>query len=256
MYLKPDTIEIQNKLAEYCRTGVYSPIKGVDDTRVSHYRRLVFNNINNTLKQAFPITNKWLQESEWLLLVESFFEQHNSQNPKIWQMPKEFMDFVSVYKFCEILKKPTLNDLLKIEWLEIEVYTMPDGIILDHESEGEYLNDHLVLVPEYSLVKMDYPVHKYRAEEAVKYKGDWFVYIFRNQVSGAVVFLDISPLHVFILEKIYEKEQTIFSLLPYISSVFGIHDLNGIKEHIEQFLKDIHNKGAIIGFRPSLRIEE
>lgn len=251
MYLNQDTQNIQSNLARYCRTGIYTAMEGVSEERVQHYRRLVFNQVKNTLNQAYPITREWLNAEDWMMLIHSFFEHHDSQTPKIWQMPREFMEYVVNKDFSAKLDKPSLNDLLRFEWIEIEVHTMPDVKIKPVELNGDYLKDTLVLAPEYSLQKLEYPVHILNADLAVEKKGDWFVYVFRNLATGVVQFLNISVLHTFILEKLYEKPQPIHKLLPYISSIFGLTDKQQITSHLNNFITDLHKKEAIVGFKRS-----
>jgi hypothetical protein len=248
MFLNSETIELQEKLALYCRIGIYTKLEGVDENRVAHYRRLVLNNINNTLKQAYPITQEWLTKAEWEVLVQSFFKEHFSQTPKIWEMPKEFMEYVKDKKLAIQLDKPALNDLLLFEWFEIEVHTMPDKEVFFEKEDGNYLKDTAVLNPHYLLHKLDYPVHIFNADNAVAKKGDWFIYLFRHPDTGAVQFLNISALHVFVLEKLYDEPQPLVKVLPLISSVFALHDVDNLKQRIVQFFIDLQKKGAIQGF--------
>ena len=145
MYLKKETLEIQNNLGDYCRTGVYKNIDGVSQERLTHYRRLVFGNVKSVLEKAYPITLEWLSEDEWLILVNDFFEFHDSQSPKIWELPQEFMEFVKTNGYDRKFDKPALNDLLLIEWIEIEVHTMMDIEVAAHRKHGDLLNDALVL---------------------------------------------------------------------------------------------------------------
>jgi hypothetical protein len=249
MYLNQETINLQSQLADYCRSGVYTPIKGVNSNRVENYRRLVYNNVKNTLEKAYPITLAWLNKEEWEKLVYSYFKLHNSKTPKIWEMPREFMEFVRENKFAVSLDKPALDDLLLMEWIEIEVYCMPDIFIDTGNKSGDNIYDILILSPEYRLMKLDYPVHLLHADKAKEKKGNWFLYVFRNQETGSVQFLNVSMLHVYVLEKQYESPQSIFELLPEISSVFGIADVKQIKDHLCIFVSDLISKGAVIGYR-------
>ncbi len=247
MYLNSETIEIQKSFADYCKSGVYSKIGGVSSNRVSHYRRLVFNNIKNTLEKAYPITEEWLGREEWLKLINEFFRKHEAKSPKIWELPKEFMEFVINENYARKLNKPALNDLLLIEWIEIEVHTMPDEPIPKVDKVNNYINDQLVLNPEYRLIKLDYPVHNYNADDAVNHKGDWFIYIYRDITSKEVLFLNISALHVFLIEKLYDSPTSLEILLPIISSAFGISDIQKIETHLIMFLQDLYLRKVLLG---------
>ncbi len=247
MYLNKETVDIQTELASYCKTGIYKPIEGIQESRVNHYRRLVIGNVKSTLERAYPITLEWLLDEEWLLLVNDFFEYHDAQSPKIWELPKEFMEFVKENDYATKLKKNALDDLLLIEWVEIEVHTMTDESVGKYVKEGNLIEDKLVLAPEYRLLRLDYPVHALNGDEAVEKKGDWFIYVFRNRETDGVQFLNISSLHVFVLEKLYEKAQSITSILPVISSIFGLNDVQQLKTHLQSFVSDLKKQGALLG---------
>ncbi|WP_066628026.1 HvfC/BufC N-terminal domain-containing protein [Labilibacter marinus] len=242
MYLNKSTIDIQTQLASYCRTGQEQEIEKVSQERVKHYRRLVFSNVKNTLETAYPITLEWLSDDEWLKLVNDFFEMHDAQSPKIWELPKEFMEFVTQNKYAATFNKPALNNLLLVEWVEIEVHTMMDKEWPAVEARGEVL----LLTPEYQLLHLDYPVHIFNGDDAQDKKGDWFIYIFRNRETDGVQFLNISALHVFVLEKLYETPLTLDDLLPIISAVFGLNDMKTLQNHLKTFFSDLRKKGALL----------
>lgn len=245
MYLNKETIEIQDSLAAYCKTGELQEIENVLNDRVKHYRRLVFTNVKNTLERAYPITLEWLSDEEWDLLVNDFFKSHDAQSPKIWELPKEFMEFAKQNNYANSLNKPALNDLLLVEWVEIEVHTMMD-IDIDSKMLGGDSSEVLVLTPEYNLLRLDYPVHIFNGDDSLDKKGDWFIYIFRNRETDGVQFLNISALHVFVLEKLYENPITLNNLLPIVSSVFGLTDIKALTKHLETFFSDLRKKGALI----------
>ena len=144
--LTPDTIEIQNKLASYCRTGEEVEIPGVSQNRLRHYRRLVKNVIHNTMKQAFPITHKLLERAEWEEMVDRFFIEHDAQTPKVWELPKEFYEYVKRSGYAKKYDRPYLDDLLYLEWIEIEVHSMPDKNPEDVKHDGNPFQDSVIVL--------------------------------------------------------------------------------------------------------------
>jgi len=94
MLYSKETYKIEQSLAEWCRTGKNIDIKGTKKEGLKQYRRLLRNNINNTMEQAFPIANEVLTEKEWDTLIDDFFANHKAQTNHVWKLPFEFYQFV------------------------------------------------------------------------------------------------------------------------------------------------------------------
>ena len=249
--LKKTTHNIQNQLADYCRSGeLKSEIPGTRPERLPHYRRLVFNVIRNTLEQAFPVTHKILEEEEWENLVYRFFKEHDTQTPQVWKMPKEFCQYVKANNFGEKTGRPYLNDLLWFEWLEIEVHTMPDEDPGPTTQNGNVLNDILVFNTEFRIMHLEYPVHAANAANAARLKGNYYVLIYRDKVTGAVHFIALSLLHAFIIEQLIENEMPLITLIPQAAEVFHIEDLEELKNNLVAFIHELFSRKIIPGFRP------
>jgi len=246
MLLKADTKEIQEQLADYCRTGVEKPIAGTRADRLPQYRRLVYNMIKNTMETAFPITEEWLPSEEWESLVYDFFAQHNAQTPSVWKLPQEFVEFVSQADYAEIIQKPALNDLLWFEWLEIEVHTMPDTAEPVTSSSTFTNNVPLTVNPYFRIQQATYPIHLMHANEAAKHQGQWFILLYREMDSGQVKFIRLSVLHAVLLEKLNDHPQSLQSVLPVLTSLFGITDLQITVDHLSTFCQDMITKGVLI----------
>jgi len=246
MLLKVETKNIQEQLADYCRTGIEKPIAGTRSDRLPHYRRLVYNVIKNTMESAFPITEEWLAEEEWETLVYDFFAQHQSQTPAVWKLPKEFVEFVTESNYAETLHKPALNDLLWFEWLEIEVHTMPDTTEPIATSSAFTSNAILTINPYFRIQQAAYPIHLMHANDAAKHHGQWFILLYREIDSGQVKFIRLSILHAVLLEKLNEHAQSIQSLLPVITSLFGITDLQTTFDQLTTFCQDMIKQGVLI----------
>ena len=195
------TQQYQTNLATFCRTGNYEAIPGVIEKNVHHYRRLVFNNVIDSISSAFPLTKKLIGKKKWKKLVNRFFSSHNIQSPQIWYMPKEFMEYVLKFETELIAKYAFLGDLLLFEWLEIEVFMMMD-IPLNFQNKKNlyYLN------PEIRLIKVSYPIHLKNANLITKQDlGNYFISIHRNKESGVVEFTNLTIPFVDVLENLMVK---------------------------------------------------
>lgn len=249
MKLKKDTAEIQEALGMFCRTGKETDIPGVTPGRLFHYRRLVNNVVRDILDSGFPITLATLGEELWDELVQDFFVNGQPSAPQVWRMPFEFYLYHAAKETGMHLGKPYLDDLLYFEWMEIEVHNMPDRPFPEYEKKGDVLERKLAFNPEYEIVRMDYPVHMYPAEQASALKGDYFVLIFRSPETGYVQFLNLSALNVFILTRLVEEDLPACQLRGEIAEATGIESGKYMDEALEKFIAALMQKQLILGFK-------
>lgn len=243
-----ETIDIQNRVARYCKTGIEEDIPGVTKNRLHNYRRLIYNIVDDTMSTAFPITKEWLNSNEWDMLVSDFLANHPAQTPQVWKLPSEFYSFVKRNSYAERFNKEALNDLLFIEWVEIEVHTTPDITVSGYKRDGDLLGDKLVLNPHFRLIQLAYPVHNYHAAEASKNRGNWYLLIYRNQVTNAVHFMQLSQLYVFIIEQLTDNPLSVDDFVPLINIAFGIDDESTLLDNLKPFVESLVAKTVILGY--------
>jgi len=238
-------------MTQYCRTGSPATLPGTNGKGMKHYRRLSFNIFNNTLEQAYPITQEYLNDSEWMELVDGFFSGHDCQTPLLWQMPYEFYSYVEENDLEIKRKYSFLPDLLYFEWLEIEVHTMEDVDIVEEYIPDKKFDDTVPLInPEHRLVQLNYPLHLKPIKEAIQYPGQYFVLIFRDPDEGNVHFINLSVVFVFALEQLSQQDLTLKELAELISKQFGLEDTEEIEKHLKGFFEDLFNQQAVLGYKP------
>lgn len=205
--LKNDTHKIQSTLADFCRSGEPIDLPGTTEGRLAQYRRLVFGVISNTLSQAYPIAAKHLGSEIWDQLIEDFFANHACQDPQVWRMPRELIDYVRSSGYDKTLKLPHLLDLLKMEWLEIEVHAMPDVNEQNRAPIDDLVNNVLVFNPYYRLERFTYPVHKIHERNPADFPGNYFLLIFR-QTTGhqRVQFIALQPIFAVLIDTILQNK--------------------------------------------------
>jgi len=71
--------------------------------------------------------------------------------------------------------------------------------------QGDILDDVLVVNPEYRLIELEFPVHLVSAKECNKRKAKFFVLVFRDPIHFRVEFVDLSLLHLFLIQRIMES---------------------------------------------------
>lgn len=205
MYQETASYKHQSSLANYCRTGEYTPIPGVKEKNVGRYRQLIFNVVNGSLQSAYPLIYNLLDDEEWHEMAHTFFSSHRCQSPMVWQMPKELYEFVVEENYHLLKKYPFLSDLLLFEWKEVEVFMMED--IEPYPFTEEKMNDAgLVLNPEIQVLSLEYPVHLKNAKDISENdKSHYFVSLHRKPETGRVLFTNMQYPHVQIILKLAQE---------------------------------------------------
>lgn len=248
MQLKESTYKLQSSLAGYCRTGEVDQVAGVDLSRVTHYRRLVFNVVKDSLLSAYPLTNSLLTEDEWGSLMHEFFSIHNCQSFQIWQMPKELYDFILNKNHLLSQKYVMLSELLLFEWLEVDLY-MSEDIESVYQLDGDELNGKLVINPEIRLQHFHYPVHLKKANEISKSDyGDYFLSIHRHPLTSKVMFTNLSVALVRVLELLMSDPQTVEGLALQVCDEFKINNQELVLKNLTDFSRNALSNKLVLGY--------
>ncbi|HEU4554643.1 MAG TPA: putative DNA-binding domain-containing protein [Chitinophaga sp.] len=243
------TFRHQSALAEYCRTGKYQAIPGVRGQHVTHYRRLVYNVVDDMLQSAYPLTHNLLTTREWNALVQEFFASHPCQSPQVWYMPRELYEYLSSKAHKLEKKYPFLLELLWLEWLEVQLFMMEDRPAA-YTTIGHIDTDPLVLNPEYHLQHFEYPVHLKNAKQLTAAdKGDYFLVLFRKPDSGEVTFMNLWPALVAMLEILQESPQTMPALVQQCCAAWQLPVTPEVEAAARDFVSQALNTRLIIGFK-------
>ncbi len=244
--LKAETKDIQYQLAKYCRNGELEPIEGASSSRLTHYRRLVFNVVYGALKQAYPIAYHLLGPDEFRPLVHDFFNLSNPSDPQVWRMPFELIEFVESHNYSEKLEKPYLLDLLNFEWVEIEVHSCPDEDIVAYDEFNGKLNQKVVLNPYLRVNHLQYPVHKLKPTDDAFAEGNFFVLTHRNIETGVVRFTEMSPFYLGVLEALDRDNLTPLEAVEESNKLFRLPE-EDVKASIQPFFDMIYKEGILLG---------
>lgn len=248
--MHPDiqTHKIQSRLASFCRSGENHGLKGVSEGRLKHYRRLVFNNVNSSLKSAYPLTHNFLSEEKWLKAVTDFFREHVCESPQIWQMPGEFLNWLTekddpLLKECEFL-----SELLLMEWLEVELFMMED-IECEYSTQQNAQRDKLLINPEHRLLAFNYPVHLKNAAEITEAdKGNYYLLMHRHPSSGSIVFTNVSVFFAAMMQHLSNENQNINNLIQKTCTDFNLQVNDEIFKKSKEFIGKAISTQLILGF--------
>lgn len=242
-----NTFHYQSALATYCRTGQLTEIPGINQENVSHYRRLVYNVVNDMLENAYPLTVELLSEKEWEKTVGDFFSQHACQSPQVWYMPKEFYDYLIETQHPILTKYPVLKDLLWFEWIEVELFMMEDRVA-DFTQQGDRYKNKLVLNPEFALLSFSYPVfNKSPLQITAADKGNYYAIAHRDR-EGEVKFNELSPALVRMIEYLASDSLTLPQLLGRFESEYQLTLSMADQKMVAGFIDRAFEQQLLLGF--------
>jgi len=249
MPVQQNTYQQQSDFAAYCRTNKLASELQVRKDRVYHYRRLVYNVIDDSLQSAFPLTKNLLEELEWDSLVDTFFASHKSQSAQVWRMPEEFYLYWKSHPHTVVEKYPFLVDLLFFEWVEIEIFMMEDKPYPSFCEDGKYLSDSLAFNPEHKIIYVQYPVHLKNAGQINSNdKRDYYILIYREKETGKVQFMDISSYYTLVLENLLQG-LTLKNILKELKHQYKLDSTDELSGNTIPFLEKLKRKKFILGFR-------
>ncbi|RLD83763.1 MAG: hypothetical protein DRJ02_12465 [Bacteroidetes bacterium] len=249
MLYSKETYKLQQEFTRWCRTGEEIHLENTRPEGLKQYRRLLRNNINNTMKQAFPIAVSILSEKEWATLIDDFFAGHDAQTFQVWKLPFEFYQFVSKQSYGITFKKPYLSDLLHFEWIEIDVHTMPDQIPEPFKKKGDPKKDRIEVNKEYRLIKLNFPVHLYAAEESKNHTGNYFLLAYRHPDNFEVRFVDLPALHTLFFEKIAQEGKSVQEILKEIGEASSPELMPEIEKNISKFVETMFDQKIFLGYQ-------
>lgn len=248
MSLLESTYRSQSALTRYCRTGNYTPLKGVKQQNIDQYRHLVFSIVNDMLISAYPLSHALLSAPQWTKLTKAFFSEYNCISPQVWQMPREFYTYFSSLTHPLKDRYPFLCELLWFEWLEIEIYMMADQTS-DCRSSGDLTKDLLVINPEHHLQHFKFPVHLKQAKKIrLVDQNNYYLVIHRIPETGQVHFSNLTPVLVRILELLAEQPRSLIEVSQQICKEMQIQYSDEVYLHTKYFIQEALKSQLVLGF--------
>ncbi len=247
MLLKKETQDLQQELANYCRTGRGIPALTLAQ-RVPEYRRLIFNILWDTLETAYPICYKDLNKSQWKTLVHDFFSAYPNANPQVWRMPQELIFFLEAASdYPLLIEKPYLLDLLRFEWSEIEVFSMEDiDVCFDANVDWD---KELVLNPHHEVLHLNYPVFEKIQQPMSDRIGNYFLLISRNLNTDKVSFYSLSVFSVLLFMELQEGESKLKLALHNVVTQQNLEYNEGLYNEARTVVEDWVKKGIVLGVK-------
>lgn len=248
MNLLSETKEIQSGMALYCRTGMEIFIPGTAPNRFHHYRRLIFNIIQEHLESSYPITFEYVPAEVWDQMLQEFFSKHSCQSYQVWQIAGEFYQYAIEANYKEKYNLTFLEDLLKFEWEELRLYNMEDMPALEHKSEGDLATSPIIINPEHVLLHLNYPIHKRLPYESIANYGDYYILMYREKETGKIQFMEISVWYALMIEQFSKGNISLTKLLEEAPKIFGEIKIEELKLSSIDFINHLKERGFVLGF--------
>lgn len=167
-------------------------------SRMRVYREIVFDNLESSLANCFPVCKKILGKRAWQKVVRGFFVHHQSHSPLFRQIPEEFLAYLDqAHTFEDVPRLPGFfTSLAHYEWIELAVAACESANDLEStNADGDLLQDAVVLTPTLRLLVYDYPVHRISSgnKPAAPLEEPVHLAVFRN-LDDEVRFIEINQL--------------------------------------------------------------
>lgn len=215
--LKNETENIQHLLADHCKSKSDLPIPGAKQDRLHHYKRLIYNIIDDAIESAYPIARSILTDEQWKEMIDAFVTEHNCQHPQLFRMPEEVIEFAIEKDYATKFNLPHLIDVLQFEWAEVEIHSMKDEEISEIKPVNDLLNSALQFSPYCQLLALQYPVHQINKIDVINAKEEYFFLVYREE-NGTVQYLQLSALTHYLLVQLSSGESTLKSALDHVVS--------------------------------------
>jgi hypothetical protein len=254
MQLKEETKDLYKNLLGYCKDDKVLLADGIRADRAPTYRRLVRSIIFGNLEKAYPITKASLKQEIWHKLLSDFFAEWKIPSPELWKMPYALLEFVQETGYANKINAPYLEDLLLFEWIEIEVFMMPNAAYSEISKEGDVLNDLLQLNLESILIKLEYPVHKTNAkniksgEIGDSNSGEFFVLCFRHPETLSANFVELTPVAALIVELLRSSAMSAKDLFNILEGKVEQLESKRVIVIAQSLLEEFKRQNIILGF--------
>lgn len=194
--------QTQYQFAAHIRDPEHHSAPGdIEDRRMAIYRDLFYNNINGTLKNAFPVIRSLMSEADWEAMVRDFMIKHRSKTPLFVEIAREFIAYLENEREAES-DPPFMQELAHYEWVELALtIAEPAFKTTPLAEDDDVLALHFVQSPLAWLLVYQYPVHQISAENQPEAAAETPVclLVYRNQAEQ-IKFIELNPVSARLLE--------------------------------------------------------
>ena len=251
---KTDFQALQYAFAAHIRDpqNVAAPA-GIEDRRMSIYRKLFFNNLYNLMGTMFPVLRKIHSDEDWRRMIRQFMQKHEAKTPYFLQLPEEFLGFLEK----EFEPGPEDHDFL----LELAHYEYAELALSISCEENELHGidpdgDLLTQTPVRSVLAWTYayryPVHRISPDYLPSGPAEQPVYLalYRGG-DDKVRFLELNAVTAGLLDAIENNPDASNgeALLRELADKIHYPDVDALIRHGADTLQEMRQLEIIIGTR-------
>lgn len=218
--------------------------------RMALYQELFYNNIHDSLSNAFPVLRKIHHDASWPALVRDYFISHRARTPLFHQMALEFIDYLQHERGVVKGDYPFMLELAHYEWIELELLTAEETLPHCH-AEGDLLSGTPVISPLTRLLNYRYAVHEISPDNIPLHPGDTDTHLLvYRDLQDKVGFIELNPVSARLLQLINEQPQTCGrQLLEQIATELQHPNPQTVITGGSEILRDLQQREIILGTR-------
>ena len=248
---KTDFQETQLAWTAHMRDPLVSPPpENIEERRLIIYRDLIFNNIESFLKGSFPILHSLMSAESWQLLVRDFIVKHEAHSPYFLEISQEFLSYLNDHQPSMLSAFPFALELAHYEWVELALDVSPESFPLDVRTEGDLLDDPLLVSPLAWRLSYQYPVHKIGPDYQPQAPSEepTYLVVYRDR-ADQVKFLECNAITIRLLQLLEDGECCARDALTHIADETGHPDTDFIVASGLDILKQLQALSILCGFR-------
>lgn len=245
--------QLQYAFTRHIRDPEHEPApEAVGDQAMAVYRRLVYNNVESYMAQAYPVLRSFYPVAQWHALVRDFFVRHKCRSAQFYRAAEEFLAFLRDERGAHPDDPPFMLELAHYEWLELMLYIVDVAVDLDSvDRHGDLLARVPVLSPLVHNVTYRYPVHELDANDPPTEPPETptHLVVYRD-LADATRFVSVNLVTARLLERLAELPGlTGYTHLQAIATEMAHPDPEAVITGGAQTLADLRTRDIVLGVR-------
>lgn len=246
----PSFRNIQQQFTAAVRNPSDHNTLGIEPRRMSVYQELVFNNLINFTRSAFPVACSIMSSDWWQHAVRQFLIHHRSQSPYFNEIAAEFLSFLRESDAVTTTEPDFLLELMHYEWVELALDNIPqDTLAVRQQLSDDLVNGKPVLSDAAWLLSYEYPVHEISIEQqpTLQEKKDTLVLVYRKP-DLSIGFRLMTPIFGLLWQQLQQKDiSSGQDAIEQLAMQLGINADTSFHHHAQQALQELFEWGAILG---------
>lgn len=213
------------------------------------YKQLINSIYDQSLTKAYPIAYSVIPTDIWDNWVEEFIKNSRSQEPRVWLMPKLFMQYVQQEGLANQIGRPYIDDLLLFEWVEIELFTQEDIAIPQVVTEVDWIQDVVTFNPHHLIISLSYPVHKSTEHDQLMDQGQYTWAVYRDPNTFAVQYVQLGLFDKYCIEYMQKDKLSLGTAILAVMTDLNLSDsdLPAIQARTIEVFDQFISSGFILG---------